>query len=421
MPFPAVASRSSEVRNVREDMQPSHFQQPHVQQHQPPKVETSKPIEVVQAKSAPPVRSSGVVNAVAKAKGVLGKAPTAFGGRKDDNVRPSRPDWIEHEESEVSPSRQRAASGSSEELGLSSPDVQAPGAAKHMPQERPERLAQNDLRRDVVRDARPPPPSVPPPSDPVQQAQRSAPSAPWARRAAAPVGQMAPVRDAQGASVTSRSGEAAKWDDGYKEMQSAQPKPQPQPQAPPIKLENLKTLEAEDDVSEVASGDEAPPEHAVLDLMVPRTALVINISHVLKRLNGCCSLNQLTKQIRSFKEKTGMSLEAFLRANPMTFKLEGRIVYLVDRDGEKWTPPKQENPMGNTERGKGKGKSEGKSRGDARGKSGGHKGDPRSGENHRNGKGARGKSNGAPNGGQWSTGWDEWQDDWKANNWKGSW
>ena len=40
----------------------------------------------------------------------------------------------------------------------------------------------------------------------------------------------------------------------------------------------------------------------VLDLMVPRTALVVNISHVLKRLNGCCSLNQLTKQIRSFKD-----------------------------------------------------------------------------------------------------------------------
>lgn len=207
--------------------------------------------------------------------------------------------------------------------------------------------------------------------------------------------------------------------------------------------------EAEEDVSEVASGDEAPPEHAVLDLMVPRTALVINISHVLKRLNGCCSLNQLTKQIRSFKEKTGMSLEAFLRANPMTFKLEGRIVYLVDRDGEKWTPPKQENPVGgrevgNADRGKGKGKSEGKSRGDARdardarGKSGGHKGDPRSGENHRNGKGARGKSNGewrTSNGGQngqwsgwdewqddWQEDWkDEWQDDWKANNWKGSW
>ena len=93
-------------------------------------------------------------------------------------------------------------------------------------------------------------------------------------------------------------------------------------------------------------GDEAPPEHAVLDLMVPRTALVINISYVLKRLNGCCSLNQLTKQIKSFKEKTGMSLEAFLRANPMTFRLEGRIVYLVDRDGEKWKPPPKEAESG---------------------------------------------------------------------------
>eukprot|EP00435_Cladocopium_sp_Y103_P026199 s78_g6.t1 len=273
-------------------------------------------------------------------------------------------------------------------------------AKHHVPQERPA----PDVRRDAVRDARPPPPSVPPPH-PV------APSAPWARRTAAsppaqaqhvqhaqhtgapvfhraPVGQMAPLRDVP-PSITSRSGEVRR-DDGYKEMgdsfgwnstddvalrrlkvfvgvlmdfegilkdlmQSSHfPQPQPkQPQAPqpPIKLESLKMpkeAQEEEDVSEVASeGDEPPPEHAVLDLMVPRTALVINISHVLKRLNGCCSLNQLTKQIRSFKEKTGMSLEAFLRANPMTFKLEGRIVYLVDRDGEKWTPPqKQENPVG---------------------------------------------------------------------------
>jgi hypothetical protein len=77
----------------------------------------------------------------------------------------------------------------------------------------------------------------------------------------------------------------------------------------------------------------------VLDLTVPRTALVINVTHVLKRLNGCCSLNQLNKALKDFKLKTGVTLEAFLRGNPGDFKLEGRIVYLVDQDGEKWTPP----------------------------------------------------------------------------------
>merc|ERR1719473_2263540 len=74
---------------------------------------------------------------------------------------------------------------------------------------------------------------------------------------------------------------------------------------------------------------------------VPRTALVVNVSHVLRRLNGCCSLNQLTKCVKSFKDNTGVTLEAFLRANPMTFKLEGRIVHLLDRNGEKWKPPQE--------------------------------------------------------------------------------
>merc|ERR1712137_1302519 len=96
----------------------------------------------------------------------------------------------------------------------------------------------------------------------------------------------------------------------------------------------LEALDPDSSSSEDSDESELPPEYAVLDLTVPRTALVINVSHVLKRLNGCCSLNQLTKNKKSFKEKTGVTLEAFLRANPMTFKLEGRIVYLVDRDGE---------------------------------------------------------------------------------------
>ena len=29
---------------------------------------------------------------------------------------------------------------------------------------------------------------------------------------------------------------------------------------------------------------------------------VINVSHVLKRLNGCCSLNQLMKALKTFKD-----------------------------------------------------------------------------------------------------------------------
>lgn len=102
----------------------------------------------------------------------------------------------------------------------------------------------------------------------------------------------------------------------------------------------LEVLDPEsDDGESVGSEIIDPAECAILDLTVPRTALVINVSHVLKRLSGCCSLNQLTKSIKDFKEKTGVSLEAFLRANPTTFKLEGRIVYLLDRDGSKWQAP----------------------------------------------------------------------------------
>ncbi|CAK0885977.1 unnamed protein product, partial [Prorocentrum cordatum] len=98
-------------------------------------------------------------------------------------------------------------------------------------------------------------------------------------------------------------------------------------------------LDPDSDSDSDAEDSDDRPEYAVLDMNVPRTALVINVSHVLKRLNGCCSLNQLTKSIKSFKESTGVTLEAFLRAHPNNFKLEGRIVFLVDRDGNKWEPP----------------------------------------------------------------------------------
>lgn len=118
------------------------------------------------------------------------------------------------------------------------------------------------------------------------------------------------------------------------------PKPRKSPKVPRRPLEAL-----DPDSSSEESEDEAwPAEFAVLDLTVPRTALVINVSHVLKRLNGCCSLNQLTKSVKAFKEKFGVTLEAFLRANPTTFKIEGRIVYLVDSDGEKWKPPPGSQP-----------------------------------------------------------------------------
>lgn len=320
----------------------------------------------------------------------------------------SRPDWTfvdEDDEEEPPPDHVEVIGGD----------------LVHEPEEVPP-----DAAISIRRDTRPPPPNVPPPhpargTHAPHAAPHAASIAPWAQR-------------------------NQRVDLGYvhKEMQQSHfpqqppikvrevPTPKPPTVAPVAKMhQDEGTVESEESMDE-----EPPPEHAVLDLMVPRTALVINISHVLKRLNGCCSLNQLTKQMRSFKEKTGMSLEAFLRANPMTFKLEGRIVYLVDRDGEKWVPPsKQDNPVGHDgtggsgDRGKGKGK-EGKSRGTGgdgrnRGKAGSHKGDNRvaNGES-RNGKGApRGKSHGEWRTGnsQWSNDWDEWQEDWKASSWKGSW
>jgi len=117
------------------------------------------------------------------------------------------------------------------------------------------------------------------------------------------------------------------------------PKPPKPPKAPKPVKGSLEALDPDSDSDSDAEDSDDRPEYAVLDMNVPRTALVINVSHVLKRLNGCCSLNQLTKSIKSFKESTGVTLEAFLRAHPNNFKLEGRIVFLVDRDGNKWEPP----------------------------------------------------------------------------------
>ncbi|CAE7941559.1 unnamed protein product [Symbiodinium necroappetens] len=114
------------------------------------------------------------------------------------------------------------------------------------------------------------------------------------------------------------------------------------------------------DQNDLDEEDAAAEEVGALDVNVPRTALVINISYVLKRLNGCCSLNQLAKALKSFKapqtvaaafscalktaeEKTGMSLEA---KSQVFLRMQGRIVYLLDRDGEKWQPPKQEPAAG---------------------------------------------------------------------------
>lgn len=185
-------------------------------------------------------------------------------------------------------------------------------------------------------------------------------------------------------------------------------------------------LEALDPESSASEGkgsetDELPPEYAVLDMTVPRTALVINVSHVLKRLNGCCSLNQLTKTIKLFKEKTGVTLESFLRANPMTFKLEGRIVYLVDRDGEKWKP--QVDAHGNAWSG---------SAGDrAVDRSSRAKGGSKGSEGKGRGKGTKetGRSrNQAAGGERGSDKWvvEEWageraEGDWSSTAWQGEW
>ncbi|CAE7188607.1 unnamed protein product [Symbiodinium microadriaticum] len=196
------------------------------------------------------------------------------------------------------------------------------------------------------------------------------------------------------------------------------------------------------DQNDLDEEDAVAEEVGVLDVNVPRTALVINISYVLKRLNGCCSLNQLAKALKSFKEKTGMSLEVFLRSNPRTFKLEGRIVYLLDRDGEKWQPPKQEpaaggNDAGHPERSKGQAKGkEAKGRGGGEGRRGKAtmKGDLPLAKGE-TGKGKASKGHGHEwsewswnSNGHWAPAWDEWtqpQPEWKAlqrkaSRWKAS-
>ncbi|CAE7248502.1 unnamed protein product [Symbiodinium sp. KB8] len=202
------------------------------------------------------------------------------------------------------------------------------------------------------------------------------------------------------------------------------------------------TPSPEDRERGAAKKPEEPRTPEVLDVNVPRTALVINISYVLKRLNGCCSLNQLAKALKSFKEKTGMSLEVFLRSNPRTFKLEGRIVYLLDRDGEKWQPPKQEpaaggNDAGHPERSKGQAKGkEAKGRGGGEGRRGKAtmKGDLPLAKGE-TGKGKASKGHGHEwsewswnSNGHWAPAWDEWtqpQPEWKAlqrkaSRWKAS-
>lgn len=136
-------------------------------------------------------------------------------------------------------------------------------------------------------------------------------------------------------------------------------KPTKPPKAAKAPKGPLEALDPDSSSSDESDSSALPPEYAVLDMTVPRTALVINVSHVLKRLNGCCSLNQLTKNLKAFKDKTGVTLEAFLRANPMTFKLEGRIVHYLDKNGDKWKPPKEATQAAEPAVGsKGKGKSE---------------------------------------------------------------
>lgn len=149
-------------------------------------------------------------------------------------------------------------------------------------------------------------------------------------RAAAACGTEPPAAVGPEAGAGARAAEAAP-------APTSLPRPPKPPRAPRNPLDVLDP-ESSSDESDGASGA-IPPEYAVLDLNVPRTALVINVSHVLKRLSGCCSLNQLAKTLKAFKENTGVTLEQFLRANPSTFKLEGRIVFLVDKNGEKWQPP----------------------------------------------------------------------------------
>jgi len=150
----------------------------------------------------------------------------------------------------------------------------------------------------------------------------------------------------------------------------------------------LEVLDPESSSSDESEPDNTPPEFAVLDMHVPRTAMVINVTHVLKRLSGCCSLNQLSKALPKFKENTGVTLEQFLRANPDSFKLEGRIVFLVDREGTKWKPPPEDPRDDWYGKGRSKGKGEGKGDGRVEGKGKGEGKGEGKGSGKKGGKGA---------------------------------
>lgn len=207
--------------------------------------------------------------------------------------------------------------------------------------------------------------------------------------------------------------------------ESMEPTPKP-PKPPKPPKGPLEALDPDSSSSDDSDSPALPPEYAVLDMNVPRTALVINVSYVLKRLNGCCSMNQLTKCIKSFKENTGFTLEAFLRANPMTFKLEGRIVFLLGRDGEKWRPPEEAEQGDTGKGGKGKGKGEA-SKSTSKGSGSGARGGSAAAEEPppRKQRGAGGearKQRGSGSGAtastansSWST--SGWSSDWQAGGW----
>lgn len=240
---------------------------------------------------------------------------------------------------------------------------------------------------------------------------------------------------------------------GGADVSGGEPAMPPKPPKPPKPAKgSLEALDPDSDSDSDAEDSDDRPEYAVLNMNVPRTALVINVSHVLQRLNGCCSLNQLTKSIKNFKESTGVTLEAFLRAHPNNFKLEGRIVFLVDRDGNKWEPPANAR-KGEVEvvKGKGKGKAKAdsapikikgepaKGKGESakgKGESAKGKGEPAKGKaEHAKGKGESAKGKGKAQAAQY--GGESWQgqqggegkkkrnkkadDEWESNWWGESW
>lgn len=208
------------------------------------------------------------------------------------------------------------------------------------------------------------------------------------------------------------------------------PKPAKPPKPPRSAKGPLDVLDPESSSSDESDSPAVPPEYAVLDMNVPRTAMVINVSHVLKRLSGCCSLNQLTKALKNFKENTGVTLEQFLRANPDSFKLEGRIVFMVDRNGEKWKPPKEEEAEETKGKGRRKGKDEfpkgrndvPKATGEVRGK-GGKSGPRGKGQQQQQQTHHHQYQDWSGNGGRdsydswWDTGWNS--SEWSGTSWSG--